>query len=128
MLCLNVFAETPYLFKYEKSGHGKKSIIFIPGFACSGDVWMETRLAFEENYTCYTLTMAGFAGIAPQQASSFQNWSKSIAEFISANKIVRPVLIGHSLGGALAMDLASKYPDLIDRIVVVDALPCLATT
>jgi len=35
-------------------------------------------------------------------------------------------LIGHSMGGVLALAIASKYPELIRKIIVVDALPCLA--
>jgi pimeloyl-ACP methyl ester carboxylesterase len=33
----------PYPFTVQESGHGEKSIIFIPGLGCSGDVWKETR-------------------------------------------------------------------------------------
>ena len=55
----------PYPFEFEKSGSGDASIIFIPGFASSGEVWQETRSDFESDFTCYALTMAGFAGIDP---------------------------------------------------------------
>lgn len=126
-LCLNVFAQTKsYPFEVLKSGKGKQSIIFIPGFASSGDVWNETKAAFEKDFTCYTLTMAGFAGVKPQPNPSFENWKTEIANYIKDNKIEKPVLIGHSMGGGLALAIASDYPDLIGKIVVVDALPCLA--
>jgi pimeloyl-ACP methyl ester carboxylesterase len=53
-LCLNVFAQTKsYSFKVIKTGSGKQSIIFIPGFASSGDVWNETKTAFEKVYLLY---------------------------------------------------------------------------
>jgi hypothetical protein len=61
-------------FEVVKSGQGSKSMIFIPGFSCSGEVWNETKTKFEKDYTCYTLTMAGFAGVKPQPNSSFKNW------------------------------------------------------
>lgn len=49
-LCLNVFAQTKsYPFEVLKTGSGDQSIIFIPGFASSGDVWNETKAAFENN-------------------------------------------------------------------------------
>ncbi len=70
--------------------------------------------------------MAGFAGIPPQQQPTFKNWENSIARYIKDKNIEKPVIIGHSLGGGLALALASDYPQLIDKIVVVDALPCLA--
>ncbi len=113
-------------FKVEMSGNGLKSIIFIPGFACSGDVWNETKSSYEKDYTCYTLTMAGFADVAPQPNPTFKNWENAIANFIQQNKIDQPIIIGHSMGGGLAMALAADYPELVSKIVVVDGLPCLS--
>ena len=126
-LCLNVFAQTKSSpFEVLKTGKGKQSIIFIPGFASSGEVWNETKIAFEKDFTCYTLTMAGFAGVKPQPNPSFENWTKEIANYIKDNKIEKPILIGHSMGGGLALAIAADYPELIGKIVVVDALPCMA--
>jgi pimeloyl-ACP methyl ester carboxylesterase len=126
-LCLNVFAQTKsYPFEVIKTGKGKQSIIFIPGFASSGDVWNETKAVFEKDFTCYTLTMAGFAGVKPQPNPSFENWKTEIANYIKANKIEKPILVGHSMGGGLALAIAADYPELISKIVVVDALPCLS--
>lgn len=127
VLCLNVFAQTKsYPFEVVKTGTGKQSIIFIPGFASSGEVWNETKAAFEKDFTCYILTMAGFTGVKPQPNPSFENWKNGIANYIKDNKIEKPIVIGHSMGGVLALALAADYPDLIRKIVVVDALPCLS--
>ena len=126
-LCLNVFAQTKqYPFEVLKTGKGKQSIIFIPGFASSGEVWNETKATFEKDFTCYTLTMSGFAGVKPQRNPSFENWKNEIAAYIKDNKIEKPILVGHSMGGGLALAIAADYPELIGKIVVVDALPCLA--
>jgi pimeloyl-ACP methyl ester carboxylesterase len=126
-LCINVFAQTSaYPFEVNKSGKGKSSIIFIPGFSCSAKVWDDTKKVYESNYTCYSLTMAGFAGVQPQAEPTFKNWEKGIAGFIKENKIDKPFIVGHSMGGGLALALAADYPDLIGGIVVVDALPCLS--
>lgn len=126
-LCLNVFGQTTsYPFAVKKSGKGKQAIIFIPGFASSGDVWDETKTKFEKDYTCYTLTMAGFAGIPPQDDPTFKKWMEGIAAYIKDNRIEKPILVGHSMGGVLTMAIAAEYPDLPAKIVVVDALPCLA--
>ena len=126
-LCLNVFAQTrSYPFEVLKTGKGKQAIIFIPGFASSGEVWNETKTVFEKDFTCYTLTMAGFAGAKPQPNPSFENWKTGIANYIKENKIEKPIIIGHSMGGGLTLAIAADYPELIGKIIVVDALPCLA--
>lgn len=118
--------ESPYTFEVQKSGQGENAIIFIPGFASSASVWDETKAKFEKHYTCYTLTMAGFAGVKPQPNPTFKNWETSIARFIQENDIEKPIIVGHSMGGVMAMALAADYPQLVEKIVVVDALPCLS--
>lgn len=123
----NIFGQTKnYPFEVKKSGKGNQAIIFIPGFASSAEVWNDTTAKFEKNFTCYTLTMAGFAGVKPQPDASFKDWEKEIASYIKDQKIEKPIIIGHSMGGGLAMALAADYPELIVKIVVVDTLPCLA--
>jgi pimeloyl-ACP methyl ester carboxylesterase len=70
--------------------------------------------------------MAGFAEVKAQPNATFTNWETSIVNYIKENKIEKPILIGHSMGGGLALAIASDYPELIEKIIVVDALPCLA--
>ncbi len=123
----NIFGQTKtYPFEVKKTGKGSQSLIFIPGFASSGEVWNETTAKFEKNFTCYTLTMAGFAGVKPEADASFADWEKGIAAYIKDNRIEKPVIIGHSMGGGLALAIAADYPELVGKIVIVDTLPCLA--
>ncbi|MCL8535612.1 alpha/beta hydrolase [Chryseobacterium gallinarum] len=125
-LC-NVFGqEKSYPFEVRKTGNGSRALVFIPGFASSGEVWNETIAKFENKYTCYVLTMAGFAGVKANADASFTDWEKEIAAYIKNNKIEKPVIIGHSMGGGLALAIAADYPELPGKIVIVDTLPCLA--
>ena len=113
-------------FSVQRVGNGKQAIILIPGFACSGEVWEQTVDSLQNNYSCYILTMPGFAGIPPEKNPSFDSWAKQIIGFIQKENIKNPILIGHSMGGGLALYIASSQPNLVKGIVVVDALPCLA--
>lgn len=132
LIILSAIAFIPYYgqaqeqsFTVKKSGSGSQNILFIPGFASSGDVWKETTASIKGDYTLHVLTMAGFAGTAPENNPSFEKWKKEIAQYIKENQLKKPVLIGHSMGGVMAMALAADYPDLPGKIIVVDALPCL---
>lgn len=128
VLCLNVYvnAQSSFPFEVKVSGHGNKNIVFIPGLSCSGDVWNETLARYEKDYTCYVLTFHGFAGVAPDDTASFKGWENAVAGFIKEKKIEKPIIIGHSIGGGMALLLAADYPELVSKIIVVDALPCLA--
>ena len=113
-------------FSVKRVGSGKQAVILIPGFACSGDVWCQTVDVLRRDYTCYVLTMPGFAGIASEVNPSFGNWTQQIVDFIRSENIEKPILIGHSMGGGLALNIASTHASLVKSLIVVDALPCLA--
>ncbi|MFI5134977.1 MAG: alpha/beta fold hydrolase [Chitinophagales bacterium] len=101
-------------------------MILIPGMGCSGDVWKSTVIHFENQYECHVLTLAGFAGVPPVESDWFLDQVKNdLIEYIKENHLQKPVIVGHALGGFLALWIASTEPDLIGKIVVVDALPFL---
>ena len=122
-LCLELSAHS---LQVQKFGCGKQSILFIPGFACSGDVWKETIETLRNDYTCYTFTMPGFAGASPEENPSFEDWKQQIIRFIEEEHIEKPILVGHSMGGGMSLAVAACKPDLLNSVVVVDALPCLS--
>jgi len=123
-LTVNAEADS-FPFEVEISGKGTQALLFIPGLACSGEVWNATKANYENDYQCYTLTMAGFAHVPAKGKPTFEYWEQAIARYLQQNNM-RPIIVGHSLGGGLAMALAADYPQLVSKIVVVDALPCLA--
>lgn len=112
-------------FKVQKEGSGAP-LLLIPGLYCSGEVWKETVAHFSGRYTCYSLTLPGFAGQAPIQSDSILvQVTDQIACYIRQNKLQKPVIVGHSLGGWVALQLAIKYPNLVGDIVCVSSAPFL---
>jgi len=119
-------AQTDYSFKINLSGEGEHPIILIPGYTCGGEVWTSTLETLNPHFACHTLTMAGFAGHTASTDPSIENWVKEIATYIQQEDLGKVTIIGHSLGGVMGQWLAADYPDLVERFIVVDALPCLA--
>lgn len=126
LLILNVFAQTTPVLHAVVKGSGKQSVVLIPGFSCSGKVWDETVNQLSARYTCHIITFPGFGGEPTQGEADLKQWETAVADYITTHKLQQPVVIGHSMGGGMAMALAADYPTLLSRIVVVDALPCLA--
>lgn len=73
--------------------------------------------------TCYAVSFSGFAGSKAQADPDLTLWENDIVKFIKDKKIRNPVLIGHSMGGTLALQIAANHPDIISKLVVVDAFP-----
>ncbi|MDB6068069.1 MAG: alpha/beta hydrolase [Pedosphaera sp.] len=109
-------------FSVEKHGHGSP-VILIPGLACSGAVWEQTVAALQAKHECHVLTLAGFAGQPAISASLLKAVPEDLAKYIDSEKLVKPAIIGHSMGGFIALSTAAKYPGKIGSIIVVDSLP-----
>ncbi len=126
LLSLNLLvAQNNYSFNIERSGEGAQHIILIPGYTCDGEVWASTLEQLNPKFSCHTLTMAGFAGQEAQEAPSIENWVAEVATYVKKESKGKATIIGHSLGGLMAQWLAADYPELVEQIIVVDALPCL---
>lgn len=116
-------------FEVQVSGQGP-ALILIPGVASSADVWQHTVDSLKDRYQLHVLTLAGFAGVKPLP---MQSWGEgyltlqqdAILRYIDEQQLQKPVIIGHSLGGYLALALAAKAPEKIAGAVNVDGLPAL---
>jgi pimeloyl-ACP methyl ester carboxylesterase len=109
-------------FQVKVTGHGRPMIL-IPGLSSSGEVWDTTVARYRDRFECHVLTVAGFAGVPRVAAPMLDKVRDGLADYIRKQKLDRPVIIGHSLGGFVALDFAAKYPDLPGRLVIVDSYP-----
>lgn len=120
-------AHSATAFKVEVTGTGAP-VILIPGLASSGAVWDGTVKHLCGPRQCHVLTLAGFAGQPAIDAPLLPQVEQQLADYIAANKLDKPVIIGHSLGGFLALRFAADHPRQVGKLVIVDALPALGAT
>ncbi|KQQ46313.1 alpha/beta hydrolase [Duganella sp. Leaf126] len=116
-------------FKVDVTGNPAGApMILIPGLASSGAVWDGTVKRYCGARRCHVLTLAGFAGVPAIDTPLVATAEQQLSDYIAANKLQQPVIVGHSLGGFLALKLAADHPDQVGRLVIVDSLPALAAT
>ena len=104
------------------------ALVLIPGLASGPWVWDQATGALRERYSIYLLTLPGFDGRAPQPGVTLETLQKDLLTLIESKKLGRPVLVGHSLGGTLALSFATKHSDAISGVVAVDGLPVFPGT
>ena len=105
-------------------GHGP-DVILIPGLSSSRDVWSGT-VAAVPGYRYHLIQVAGFAGEkagANASGAVVAPVADEIARYIAARGLQRPALVGHSMGGTLAMMAAARHPQRVGKVMVVDMLP-----
>ncbi len=113
------------VFHIQVKGTGRP-LILIPGLSSSGETWDTTVARYKDRFECHVLTVSGFAGVTPADPGPddlLRTIREQLANYIREHKLAKPTVIGHSLGGTIAMDLASSYPDLIGKLVIVDSYP-----
>ncbi len=112
----------------ERHGVSGPPLILIPGLASGAWTWQETVRQMMQDHVVYVLTLPGFDGrpfVADKGIAAAQD---SVRELIETRKLHKPVLVGHSLGGTMALDLAARYPDLVAGVVSIDGLPLFPGT
>ena len=116
--------DEPHSFRVAVSGHGRPMIL-IPGLSSSPDTWTTTVARYRDRYECHVLTLAGFVGQPPIGEPLMPAVRRDLAQYIRDNHLDHPVIVGHSLGGTLAMEVAIDHPELAGPLVVVDMVPFL---
>ncbi len=109
-------------------GQGQ-DVILIPGLTNGRTLWDGTVKAVP-GYRYHLIQVAGFAG-DPARGNAAGRVVSSVAEeiarYIVAAKLKSPALIGHSMGGVIAMMVAARYPARVGKVMAIDILPSPAS-
>jgi len=109
-------------FEVKVIGEGQP-ILLLPGFTCTAEVWEDTVAELSQEYECHIFTLAGFGDVAPIEKPWLPKVKEAINSYVAAQVLEDPIIIGHSLGGALGLWLATDEDNPYSRLIVVDALP-----
>jgi len=90
-----------------------RTVVLIPGLASSKDVWNGTVKALSD-YDLRVGQVAGFAGAAPVDAISADKITADLSDYLKETPGKNTVLIGHSLGGFVALKTGLDHADQVD--------------
>lgn len=101
-------------------------MIFVPGLSCGAWVWADAVKQYAGTHTVYLVTLAGFDGLPAPVGNALDAADESLGQLITTEKLDRPIVVGHSLGGFLALRFGTEHAALVRGIVAVDGLPVYA--
>lgn len=106
---------------YEVFGRGRP-VLFLHGWLGSWRYWLPSMELAAEHFRTYAFDLIGF-GDTYQRAiePSIAAYAEQIIRFLDALGIERITLVGHSMGGMVAIKTAIAHPERIDRVVTVGA-------
>jgi len=125
-----LFAQRPFAssrLSVVVRGSGR-DVILIPGLAAARTIWNGTVVALP-GYRYHMIQVAGFAGDPARGNASgalVVPLAGEIVRYIAAAGLRAPAIVGHSMGGTIAMLLAARWPARVGRLMVVDMLPAPA--
>lgn len=104
---------------YEVYGRGQP-VIFLHGWLGSWALWRDTIENIGTEFRAYALDFFGFGESKDRMTDySVENFIKLVSEFMDRLGIVSAPLVGHSMGGTVALGVASRHPEKVSKVVVI---------
>ncbi len=110
--------------RVERYGSGEPAMIFVPGLSCGSWVWRDAVTHYAGTHAVYLVTLAGFDGL-PSTGAGIEAADASLLQLMTTEKLTKPIVVGHSLGGYLALRFGTEHATLVRGIVAIDGLPIL---
>lgn len=105
---------------YEVAGRGSP-LVLIHGLSGSGRWWAHNRPALARRHRVYTVDLVGFGRSRCDHPFALAAAAATLAAWMRQVGIGPAHVVGHSMGGHIAADLAADEPGLVERLVLVDA-------
>ena len=100
---------------------GYQPIVFVPALFCGSWEWNAQIDALSATYDVYVVTLPGFDGIPMVSGDALmQRAVQSLHELVRRNHLYHAIVVGHSLGGTVAVDFAQTYPHDPGLVVTVE--------
>ena len=107
---------------YDDAGAGDPAVVFVHGAACNRRFWRQQVPRFSSAHRVVAVDLRGHGeSDAPSERYTVRLFAEDLASTCTRLGIESPVVIGHSLGGLVALDFASAYPDQVAAAVLIDS-------
>ena len=108
----------------QQIGTGNKNIIILHGFLGMGDNWRGFSKRFDGTKFRFNLVDQRNHGKSFwHENMSYEDMAKDLLLFCNSQKINNSIIIGHSMGGKTAMKFSLLFPEMVEKLIVVDIAP-----
>ncbi|MES2796785.1 MAG: alpha/beta fold hydrolase [Bacteroidota bacterium] len=108
---------------FRKIGESGQPIIILHGLFGMSDNWLTISKFFAINHLVYILDLRNHGQSPQSDEFGYQEMADDLAELIVDQKLEKPILIGHSMGGKVIMQFAIDHSNLADKLIIVDIAP-----
>ncbi len=106
-----------------KSSKDKQTILILHGLFGSKRNWQSIARQLSEHFRVFTLDLRNHGESEHSETMSYQDMADDVFQFISDHDLEEVSIVGHSMGGKVAMQMALGHPEIIKRLVIIDIAP-----
>jgi 3-oxoadipate enol-lactonase len=111
-------------FSYEAAGNpASPPLVFLHGIGGAARAWSGQLEAFSDRYRTIAWDMPGYGGSAPPAQFSIPGFADALQDFLQAAGAIKPILVGHSIGGMIVQQLLAKNPGIAGAVVLAQTSP-----
>jgi pimeloyl-ACP methyl ester carboxylesterase len=105
------------------ASRGKPPLVLINGWTGDHGIFLPQIAHFSKSHRVVAVNLRGHgASDQPEQDYTMAGFADDIAWQCRQLRLEKPVIIGHSLGGAIALELSGRHPDLASGMVMIDSI------
>lgn len=104
---------------YSAAGDGQEAVVLLHGWGDTREVWRPTLRALAPYARAFALDLPGHGGSPLARATQMRQVANRVATFCATRGLASIALVGHSMGGNVALELALNQPELVARLVLV---------
>src|SRR5581483_3351333 len=107
---------------YVRSGGQGPAVVLLHGFGDTGDMWVPLAVELARNHTVVVPDLRGL-GFSSKPAGGYDKKTQAgdVAGVLDALGIARADVVAHDIGNMVAFAVAARYPDRVERVVLIDA-------
>jgi pimeloyl-ACP methyl ester carboxylesterase len=114
---------------YEESGTGDPPFVFVHGWTCDHTQFTPQVGHFGRRHRVVAVDLRGHGSSdAPVQDYTVPGFADDVAWLCEQVGVRHPILVGHSMGGTVVLDVAARYPELPRAVVMLDAAPIVGSS
>lgn len=107
---------------YRELGQGQPLVI-LHGIFGSSDNWLTQARMLSPHYHVFSLDLRNHGQSPHDEGFDYQVMVADLLEFLNEHQLKDPIILGHSMGGKVAMNFALAHPDSLQKLIVVDISP-----
>ncbi len=108
------------VIRYLKRGDSGDAVILLHGFGGDLNNWLFNQEALAAKHVVYALDLPGHGGSTKEVGDgSLREFAATVAAFMAALEIGNAHLVGHSMGGAIALTFALAHPELTSSLTLI---------